>query len=188
MFLMLFAIMVAAPSGAPAQSSAPPAAPKTPETDVQALFSRLEGGWNCAGAFASGKPLEADLAFERGLGGRTLRYTHRDRLPSVYLQDGSWGVDKESGRLVSLAFTGLGPEPSPTAALYAAETVSPTSVVFVHQRLLKEPWAPNRFTYALEGETLRMTWEVQRQEIWKMGDYLVCRRKTPPSGTKGSRS
>jgi hypothetical protein len=54
--------------------------PVSPTPHAQ-LFAALEGQWACSGAFASGKPLSADLSFARSADGNILHYKHVDRLP-----------------------------------------------------------------------------------------------------------
>jgi hypothetical protein len=148
-----------------------------------ALFLAIEGSWSCAGAFANGKPLASDLTFTATLDGRGLHYSHVDRAPNVYRQQAVWGHDKETGQMVSLAFTAFPPEPMPSAAMYQADSVTKNSVRLIHKRLLSDPFAPNRFTYTVEGTNkLNMVWEVSRKEgEWKMGDYLNCDRRPAAS-------
>lgn len=148
-----------------------------PAKDPAPLFAALAGRWSCAGAFANGKLLKADLAFEPSFQGRTLRYTHVDKAPNTYQQHSTWGVDAGSGHLVSLAFLAFKPGPG-EPALYVSEDWSPKKVTFVHKKLLKDPFAPNRFTYSVAGDTLKMLWEVERKGMWRMGDFLECKRAT----------
>lgn len=155
---------------------AAPSVPKPVNADVPLLFKSLEGRWSCAGAFANGKPLAADLEFAPDADGQRLHYRHADRPPTNYVQDSVWGVDKESGTLVSLAWIATRAQPGVTPAFYVASEVSPTSVTFVHRALLKPPWAPNRFRYSVADHALQMTWEVQKQGVWQMGDHLGCTR------------
>lgn len=147
--------------------------------DVSTLFAGLRGEWNCKGAFANGKPLEADLSFSPALGGRGLRYVHVDRSPNTYRQESVWGFDKDSGQLASLAYISFS-GPLPSAALYIAASVTDTSATLVHQKLFSDPFAPNRFRYDVTGkDKLGMVWEVRRDNEWRMGDYLKCDRKRP---------
>lgn len=149
-------------------------APAVVEHPSEALMKKLEGRWSCAGAFANGKSLKADLTFTRMEGGTGLRYLHTDRAPNAYRQEAFWGVDKKTGQLIATGFTGTSGKPDLNAVMYLGENMSDNSATFVHQRLLSDPFAPNRFIYSIEGGTLRMVWEVYRNNEWKMGDYLVC--------------
>jgi hypothetical protein len=90
--------------------------------------------------------------------------------------DALWGVDRQSGKLVSLAWTGSSAKDSSSAALYVADDVSTTRVTFVQAPLLAPPWAPNRFRYAVSGGSLSIAWEVQRDGSWREGDHLQCTR------------
>lgn len=156
------------------------AAPQSPGNsgDVASLFKGLQGNWACSGAFANRKPLSADLQFSPIPGGQLLHFRHSDRAPSNYVQDSVWGVDKETGILVSQAWIAIRGQPGTTAAFYKAEQITPTGITFVQQPLLKAPWASNRFRYSLADNALQMVWEVQKQGVWTMGDYLKCSRTT----------
>jgi hypothetical protein len=156
------------------QAAAP--APTASAEDAAKLFKSLEGQWSCSGAFANGKPLAADLSFTRSPDGRSIHYSHVDRAPSDYRQSAHWGLDKDSGHIVSLTFVGFGEEARPSASMYVDEGWSANSLTLVHKKLISEPFAPNRFTYTSAGDTLKMLWEVGRGDIWKMGDYLDCKK------------
>jgi hypothetical protein len=162
---------------AQAQTPAPPPALSAQaKADAAALMTGLTGQWNCTGAFANGRPLASDLSFSRAADGLSLRYVHVSRAPNRYRQESQWGLDKDTGRLVSLAFTTFDAEGNTNAAMYVAESWTRDKVVLVHQRLLSDPFAPNRFTYTLQGAVLKMVWEVGRGGQWRMGDYLDCTR------------
>ena len=157
------------------QSVAP--APHPRQAEARALMSAIQGQWQCRGAFADGRPIEADLRFQPVFGGLGLRFTHIDRAPHTYRQESHWGFDRESGLIVSLALTGSARAPEPSAAIYVAESWTESSVTLVQRRLLADPFAPNRFTYTVAGGRLRKVWEVARAEgRWQMGDYLDCER------------
>jgi hypothetical protein len=168
---MLFPLLLAAVA-APAGARTNPAI-----EDASRLFASAEGSWSCVGAFANGKPLAANLKFKRSPDGQSIHYSHVDRAPNTYRQEANWGVDKDSGHMISLAFTAFGDQRSPSAAMYVAEKWSADSVTLVHKKLLADPFAPNRFTYSVSGGKLKMLWEVRRGESeWRMGDYLDCER------------
>lgn len=157
------------------QSAAP--APHPRQAEARALMNAIQGQWQCRGAFADGRLIEADLRFEPVFGGLGVRFTHVDRAPHTYRQESHWGFDRESGLIVSLALTGSSRAPEPSAAVYVAESWTENSLTLVQRTLLAEPFAPNRFTYTVTNGRLRKVWEVARTEgVWQMGDYLDCER------------
>jgi len=147
----------------------------SPEAANQ-LFASLAGSWSCAGSFSDGRALAANITFTLHADGRSLLYHHQDRAPNSFIQDALWGPDNTNHAVVSLAFAGnsqlLGPQ------LFVAYSWSPSSIVFEAKPLTSPPFAPNRFTYSLEGmKTLHIVWEVQRQGVWSVGDQLNCTRE-----------
>lgn len=175
--MLTIALLLAA-----AAAQAPAAVQASDPADAARLFAAVEGRWDCKGGFASGKPLAADLAFRRSLDGRTILFTHVDRAPNSYRQSSQWTLDRETGRLVSLAATASKPDGIPGAALYVADRWTANSITLVHTRLLAEPFAPNRFTYSIDGDgNLKKLWEIRRKGAdWAMGDYLDCKRAADP--------
>jgi hypothetical protein len=156
----------------PARSQSPP------ENDsVLALFRGLAGAWSCAGGFARGGPLAADLLFEPALGGHVLRFGHVDRSPSTYWQQSTWMFDMKAKAIVSTGAVGSTKDYAGTPSLFVASAMSATSVTLAADTIKAPPFAPNRFTYTLRGpEQLEMRWEVQRDRSWQLGDSLVCHR------------
>ena len=121
--------------------------------------------------------MEADLSFERVFDGLGVRYVHVSRPPNTYRQESHWGLDQATGHIVSLALTSRPPPAELQSAFYVAEEWTDSSVVLVHQRLLSDPFAPNRFTYTVSDGRLKMVWEVVRAGTgWQMGDYIECDR------------
>jgi hypothetical protein len=148
-------------------------AENSPEAATR-LFTALAGSWSCSGAFADGRPLAADVTFTPQAEGRSLLYRHRDRAPNSFVQDALWGPDEKNHAILSLAFAGDAKHLVPE--LFVANSWTATSIVFEAKPLTSPPFAPNRFTYKVEGETFRMVWEVQRQSGWAVGDEIQCVR------------
>jgi hypothetical protein len=149
--------------------------PSARELSGRELFTALAGQWACAGSFADGRPLAADLTFTRRNEGRSLAYHHADRAPNTFIQDATWGPDAPNDAIVSLAFAGnestLGPQ------LFVAKEWSASKIVLVAQTLTSPPFRPNRFTYTLtDAKTLTVLWEVERDGTLTMGDQLTCVR------------
>ena len=78
-----------------------------PATDP-AMVKFFVGNWSCAGEFANGKKIEADLSFVPELDGKWLLYRHADRPPGQFKALAVWGVDHPSGRLVSIVEDNFG--------------------------------------------------------------------------------
>jgi hypothetical protein len=173
--LALVTVVAALPAAAPEEGTG---RATSPDSTAAALFAALAGPWACAGAFADGRPLAADLLFEPALDGRALRYRHVDRPPNTFAHEATWAFDAPAGHLISLAFAAMGDAPA-SPALFVAEAWTETSITLVADTLRAPPWAPNRFTYTLDGDdALRMVWEIGRGGGWHMGDYLDCQRGT----------
>jgi len=134
----------------------------------------LTGRWFCEGKFANGGPIAADLAFTLRFEGHGLQFEHRDRAPNVFVANALWGPDSKNHQLVSVGFAGTASAPSP--AFFIAKTWSATSLTFEAQTLTSPPLAPNRFTYSLVDAKLTVTWELQRNGTWSLGDRLECAR------------
>lgn len=146
--------------------------------EVKGLFTFFTGSWDCAGAFADGRSLEADLLFAPELEGRILRYQHADRPPNRYAASATWSLDTDSKQLVSLSVFTIADTTVVSPSLFVASEWTDSSVTFVADTLLSPPFAPHRFRYESEAtDRFRMTFEVQRGGSWEMGDYLICRRK-----------
>jgi len=168
MLLNLIASVAAMTSTAAASADTPG------KNDVHVLFRRLEGRWNCAGAFANGSVLHSTLAFTRSVDGNRLRLRHADMPPNTYRAGATWSIDKKSGELVSLAWLGKAGSADESAALYVADEISPSSVMLRQRALLGPPWAANRFRYSIEGGVLAIEWQIERNGQWRTGDHLRC--------------
>jgi len=165
-------VLIAATS---AGAQAPPVADSI-ATRASALFGHLSGRWSCAGGFARGGPLEADLTFTSVADGRALTFVHADRPPNIYWQSASWSLD-DAGRIVSLSVAGSSKIRTGTASLFIATAWNESSLTLVADTVKTPPFAPNQFTYSLTGgNDLKMVWEVTRNGSRAVGDSLLCRR------------
>jgi hypothetical protein len=142
--------------------------------EAKELFASLAGTWSCEGAFSNGKPIASDLQFTLRLDGRALQYEHRDRPPNNFVANALWGPDAANNQLVSAGFAGDAKTLAPV--LFTAKKWTAQSVTFEAQALTSPPFAPNRFTYSLDTSKLSITWEVQRNGDWRVGDHLECSR------------
>lgn len=147
------------------QSSAKP--------DSSATWSRaLEGSWSCAGAFASGKTLAADLNFTRVLGGRWLSYHHKDRPPGQYEATSLWGPAQwDTTMSPTLLYDNFGGHRRFFPGSTGSEVVLTRDTTDAGARL-------ERFTFRPRPDgTLWFAWEVSRQGAWALGDSLSCSRQ-----------
>jgi hypothetical protein len=152
-------------------------APDTTAASATELFTAVVGNWSCQGAFADGRALAADLSFATEMGGRVVRYHHADRAPTTFLEDATWGHDPKRGEIVSLAFAGSSTTPGAAPSYFVSREWTARSIVLVADTLKAPPRVPNRFTYTLVAtDSLRMVWEVQSANGWRMGDWLGCAR------------
>lgn len=137
----------------------PPALP----SDLTAFFS---GAWTGMGAFASGKPIEADVTFAPELGGRWLAYRHRDRPPGRYEALGLWGADPATGGLLMTLHDNGGGFRRFEAGGWK------------EGRLVFTCGVRERFTFERQGDGFRMTYEVSRDgQAWRLVDALTFQRK-----------
>lgn len=143
------------------------------------LFSSLAGSWSCQGAFSNGKPIASDLQFTLRLDGKALQYEHRDRPPNNFVATSLWGPDASNNQLVSAGFAGDATTLAPV--LFTATKWTAQSVTFAAQAFTSPPFAPNRFTYSLEKSQSTITWEVQHNGDWRVGDRLECSRGPRPA-------
>jgi len=140
------------------------------------LFGNVGGWWSCAGGFARGAPLAADLTFTPVADRRALTFLHTDRAPNVYWQSATWSLDA-NGRIVSMAMAGSMKGHTGAPALFIASNWSERSVTLVADTVKSPPFAPNQFTYSLfAGDSLKMVWEIVRNATKTVGDSLLCGR------------
>jgi hypothetical protein len=163
--------------GNPAASPMPASVTDTSATAAAQLFAALRGRWSCAGGFANGRALAADLSFTPAMNGKLLRFRDADHAPSSYVQEATGGLSAARHQIVSLAFAAGSKNAPPEPALYVARSWTARSLTLVADTLESPPWAPNRFTYTVNGRNgLKMVWEVERNGAWRMGDTLSCHR------------
>jgi len=125
------------------------------------------GAWQCAGAFANGRPIEADLRVDRALDGGWLVIHHDDRPPNKYHALLEWhagatgwvaSVQDSSGGLRSFRSTGWD----------GAQLVWDRSDAAVaDQRLAYHRLDPGRF---------EVSYAVRARDGWQTVDRLTCTR------------
>jgi hypothetical protein len=143
-----------------------------PTTDP-AMVKFFSGNWSCAGAFASGKKIEADLSFTPELEGKWLLYRHSDRPPGIFKAVVLWGVDQPSGKLVSMAADNFA-----NARLFTSDGWKDGTVIFTGAAILDQKTSQERFRYERQSDnSFKMTYERSVDGQWKMGDFIVCTRK-----------
>jgi hypothetical protein len=142
-------------------------------TTDPAMIKFFSGNWSCAGEFANGKKVEADLSFVPELDGKWLLYHHADRPPGQFKALAVWGVDQPSGTLVSIAEDNFG-----NARLFTSDGWKDGSVTFNRAAILDQKMSGERFRYERQsGDSFKMTYEQSVGGQWKLGDFIVCARK-----------
>lgn len=131
------------------------------------------GNWSCSGQFANGRKIEADVSFTPDLDGKWLLYRHQDRAPGKFKALGTWGVDRISGKLVSIMEDSSGSARAFTSSGWANGTV-----VFESTPILDHPATRERFRYEFKtANSFRMTYETGKQDgSWQMGDFIDCQK------------
>ncbi|HEU4698930.1 MAG TPA: hypothetical protein VFS40_07115 [Gemmatimonadales bacterium] len=168
---------------APARSAAPHAVSSVAPTSATRIAADslpawarwLEGRWGCTGAFASGRPIAADVAFAAELGNRWLAYRHMDRAPASYQAFALLGplTPADTGRLVAVLHDNGGGQRRFTSAGWRDGAL-------VLLRDSTEAGArPERFIWRRTSDsTYWFAWELRRTPggPWTLGDSLGCRR------------
>lgn len=129
------------------------------------------GEWSGEGEFANGKKISADVSFKFKLDSSWIEYQHTDRPPNRYSALSIWGYDKASGKFVSQVFDNFGGSRKFTSAgwegskfILTYDTPKPPYQRFIYERL--------------DAGSFKMTYEMSQDgTTWKMGDYLVFKRK-----------
>jgi len=138
-----------------------------------AMIKFFVGSWGCAGEFANGKKIEADVSFASELEGKWLLYRHEDRPPGRFKATALWGVDQGSGKLISVMEDNFG-----NARLFTSEGWKNGLVTFTRAEFLDQKINQERFRYERQSDNgFKMTYERLVDAQWKMGDFIVCTRK-----------
>lgn len=133
----------------------------------------FSGSWSCSGEFSNGKKIAADIVFRPELDGKWLVSSHADRPPGAYQALSTWGVDRESGKLVAVIHDIGG-----GVRLFIGDGWVNGAVTFERASILDQKLRRERFRYEEQpGDTFKMTYEVGGPDgVWKMGDYVLCIR------------
>jgi hypothetical protein len=168
-------IQVSAQTTAPQQvlpptTKVPPAITKALDLSMVNFFS---GHWKCAGEFSSGKKIEAELSFSPELDGKWLQYRHADIPPNSFKALAMWGIDQNTGNIISLMQDNFG-----GARLFTSGGWTNKTLQFVSAPLMTPPTRRERFTFAAQSDaTFKMTYEVSKDGVtWRVGDFIVCAR------------
>jgi hypothetical protein len=141
------------------------------------LAEFFTGDWACTGEFANGKKIEADASFTRELDGKWILYRHTDRPPGPFKALAVWGIDRLSGKTISVMQDNFGNE-----RLFTSEGWKDGAITFTRTALLEpdngQKVNDERFRYERRSsESFKMTYERLVDSKWKLGDFLVCIRK-----------
>ena len=157
-----------------------PAGPVRLTDDLIEFFS---GDWIGSGEFASGKKIEADVNFTPDLDRQWLVYRHTDRTPNKYKALGMWGFETASSRFVMIVTDNFG-----GARRFSSDGWVNGKVVFekvpsclppADQATSSGANIRERFTFERRNsDTFKMTYETSLDGTnWRLGDYLVFKRK-----------
>jgi hypothetical protein len=140
-----------------------------------AVIQYFAGKWGCSGEFSNGKKIEADLVFTPDLDNHWLQYRHTDRPPGAFKSLGMWGVDRITGKFISVMQDSSG-----SVRLFTSDGWVNNAIAFQSAQLLSPISRQERFTYTAQpAGKFKMTYEVSPDgNTWKLGDYIVC-SKTP---------
>jgi hypothetical protein len=129
----------------------------------------FSGRWGCSGEFANGGKIEADLSFTQELDAHWLLYRHGDRPPGKFKALAMWGIDRESGGLISVV------------QLFSGDGWRDGVVTFESAAILDHKPARERFRYERQSpESFKLTYEVGTPDgRWRLGDYIVCTKSAP---------
>jgi hypothetical protein len=160
------ALLAGAAFSASAQT---PAAPARVPAELSAFFS---GEWSGKGAFASGRPIEAEVSFVPELDGQWLLYRHSDRAPNSYKALGMWGIESGSRKLVMTVNDNGG-----SARTFASEGWQDGKLRFV-RTISSEPLREERFVFERKSDdSFHMAYEVRLgDKPWRMIDQLTFER------------
>src|SRR6202022_1917540 len=113
------------------------------------------------------------LSFTPELDSTWFLYRHVDRPPGKFKSLATWGIDRESGRLVSILLDNFG-----AARLFSSDGWKDGAVTFESTGFLNHKTAPERFRYERQSpDSFKMTYEVGKPDgTWRLGDYIVCTR------------
>lgn len=147
-----------------------------PEHDAAVLeqfFSNLEGKWQCEGGTAKGKETAASISFMPDPTGKIYTYTQIGTKGHTNTLTGTWAFDAPMKNLV-VSRRYISPD-GVYSDMFLGDTWTATSLTLDAKALWLDLWAENRFLYEIhEDGKFKVTWEVQRDGTWKMGDYLLC--------------
>ena len=148
------------------------------------LVDFFSGEWLGAGEFASGKKIEAEVAFRPDLDNKWLLYRHTDRAPNNYKALGVWGTERSSKKFVMMISDNFG-----GMRLFLSEGWSSGKIVFEKSNALSSalsvvagqvPATQERFTFEQQNvHTFKMTYETSEDgRVWRMRDYLIFKKKS----------
>lgn len=145
------------------------------------LVTFFSGEWSGAGEFADGKKIEADASFMPDLDNQWLAYRHTDRAPNKYKAFGMWGFEYTSKKFVMTVTDNFG-----GARLFSSDGWMDGKIIFLKNSAIslqasdtKQPERRERFTFEKQNnDEFKMTYEVSPDgKVWKLGDYLIFKRK-----------
>jgi len=138
---------------------------------LKVLFTKMQ----CEGAFASGKALSSNIKFKTDFAGDVMEYRHQDLAPNNFKAAGLWSYSQADKNFVATMH--FASAEGSTITAFVSDYWDENQITFKGKELWKPLWAENRFTWkVLSHKEITMVWEVYKNDTWKMGDYLNCRK------------
>lgn len=149
-------------------ASAAPAAGLRSELKPLTFFV---GRWDCAGRFASGKPIASTETFSAVLGGRWLTMRHADNPPHRYRANEYWGYDSATGDFRIDLFDNSGNARRYTSSGWDHDQLVLRRVVTGAHR--------DRFVFQRHGESAYLVTYARQTATggWRDVDTLTCKRR-----------
>jgi len=143
---------------------------------VSELITQFRGEWSCNGAFTKdNRPLEADIIFTPVLGGKALKYEHKDLPPNSFHALGFWNIDSASNTLTYTFVSTLKGSQEANSRYFVGKLMDSKTLVFTADTLAAAPFRENRYVYEIKSkDKFKYQWQVFNDGIWKTGDYLNC--------------
>jgi len=134
--------------------------------------SFLVGDWKGSGSFASGKKIEATLAFAPCLDNAWLRQSYQDVPPNRYAATALWSLDSTTGSITAHTFDNFG-----GYRPFKSVDVTDTRLILLYRKEGTIAFF-QRFIYdKIAKDQMKLTYETSRDSVaWKLGDSLVFHR------------
>ena len=134
-------------------------------------FDFFLGRWDCAGPFASGKPIASHMRYASDLAGQALVKHHDDVPPGSYRAIESWSLAPQAGTFAMAVLDNFG-----GARRFTSDGWHGRSLTWLGDSQVQPA---QRFVYTrLDDRRYRVDWESARDgKAFVVGDTLTCVRQ-----------